>query len=151
VEPRTELMHSGAKLASELPDWVKLAIADAIMLFGRLEQEVIEIAWVIQGAEQEVERTKVARNPATDNFSDIVAIVEQAAGQEFAALKATFEDLAKDRNLIVHGAERQVDRKGLAQIRMRTSPSTHDHGAIFSMHVHRVPRARAARKALCQF
>jgi hypothetical protein len=107
--PRIESMHSGAKLSRDLPDWVKLAIADAIMLFGRLEQEVIEIAWLIKGAEPKVERLKVARNPATDNCSDIVAIVEQAAIQELNALRSTFDDLAKDRNLIVHGAWWFVD------------------------------------------
>ncbi len=42
-----------------------------------------------------MERLKVARNPATDNFSDIVAIVEQAADQEFNGLRNTFDDLAK--------------------------------------------------------
>jgi len=102
-------MHSGATLSRDLPDWVRLAIADAIMLFGRLEQEVIEISWLIKGAEQKVERLKVARNLATDNFSDIVALVEQAAGQELKALRSTFDDLAKDRNLIVHGAWWFVD------------------------------------------
>lgn len=107
--PRIESMHSGATLSRDLPDWVRLAIADAIMLFGRLEQEVIEISWLIKGAEQKVERLKVARNPATDNFSDIVALVEQAAGQELKALRSTFDDLAKDRNLIVHGAWWFVD------------------------------------------
>jgi hypothetical protein len=92
---RIESMHGGAKLSQDLPDWVKLAIADAIMLFGRLEQELIEIAWLIKGADQKVERLKVARNPAPDNFSDIVAIVEQAARQELSALRSTFDDLAK--------------------------------------------------------
>jgi phosphoenolpyruvate-protein kinase (PTS system EI component) len=102
-------MHINAKVSRDIPDWVKLAIADAIMLFSRLEQEVIEIAWLIKGAEQKMERLKVARNPATDNFSDIIAIIEEAAGQEVTALADTFDDLAKDRNLIVHGAWWIVD------------------------------------------
>jgi hypothetical protein len=109
METRIVSMHSGAKLTHEIPDWVKVAIADAILLFGRLEQEVIEIAWLIKGAEQKLERIRIARNPATDNFSDIVAIVEEAAGQKLTALRSTFDDLSKDRNLIVHGAWWIVD------------------------------------------
>ena len=79
------------------------------MLFGRLEQEVIEIAWLIKGAGEKAERAKVARRPATDNFDDILKLVEAAAGSEFASLRSTFEDLAKDRNLIAHGAWWMVD------------------------------------------
>jgi len=109
MEPRIETMHSGAKLTHELPGWLKIAIADAIVLFGRLEQEIIEITWLLRGANEKLERSKVARNPAADNFSDIVAIVEKAAGQEFAALRSTFDDLARDRNLMVHGAWWVVD------------------------------------------
>ena len=34
-------MHEGACLSPELPDWVRLAVADAVVTFGRMEQEFI--------------------------------------------------------------------------------------------------------------
>jgi hypothetical protein len=74
-----------------------------------LEQEIIEIAWLIKGANEKEERAKVARRPATDNFDDVLKLVEAAAGSELAGLRTTFDDLAKDRNLITHGAWWIVD------------------------------------------
>lgn len=102
-------MHGGARVTRELPEWVRLAIADAAVLFGRLEQEIIEIAWLIKGANEKVERAKIARRPATDNFDDVLKLVEAAAGSKLAGLRSTFDDLAKDRNLITHGSWWMVD------------------------------------------
>ena len=31
-------MPEGVRLSSELPEWVKLSIADAVVVFGRMEQ-----------------------------------------------------------------------------------------------------------------
>ena len=53
------MMHGGARVTRELPEWVRLAIADAAVLFGRLEQEIIEIAWLIKGANEKVERERL--------------------------------------------------------------------------------------------
>ncbi|MGC2221572.1 MAG: hypothetical protein WA624_03985 [Methylocella sp.] len=43
-------MPEGVHLSLELLQWVKLSIADAVVLFGRMEQEVIEISWVLTDA-----------------------------------------------------------------------------------------------------
>jgi hypothetical protein len=43
-------MPEGVVLSRELPEWVKLSIADAVIVFGRIEQEAIEIAWLIDTA-----------------------------------------------------------------------------------------------------
>jgi hypothetical protein len=37
-------MPEGVVLSRELPKWVKLSIADVVVVFGRMEQEAIEIA-----------------------------------------------------------------------------------------------------------
>jgi copper chaperone CopZ len=57
-------MPDGVRLSLELPQWVKLSIADAVVLFGRMEQEAIEISWVLTDAGLK-ERLKLARNPGT--------------------------------------------------------------------------------------
>ena len=71
-------MPEGACLSPALPQWVRLAIADAVVLFGRTEQETNEIAWLLTDATLR-EKLKLARNPATDNFLTVLEAVEQQA------------------------------------------------------------------------
>ncbi|TAN59442.1 MAG: hypothetical protein EPN20_15100 [Magnetospirillum sp.] len=104
-------MPEGVRLSSELPEWLRLAIADAVVLFGRIEQEAIEIAWLLNDATLK-EKLKLARNPATDTFLTILGRVEQwVPGLKLHALKDGFTILAQDRNLVVHGAWTMVDDK----------------------------------------
>lgn len=44
-------MPEGVRLSVELPEWVRLAIADAVVVFGRMEQEIIEISWITKDAD----------------------------------------------------------------------------------------------------
>lgn len=102
-------MPEGVQLSSEIPDQVKLAIADAVIVFGRIEQELIEIAWVISNADLK-QRLRIARAPTADNFIAIIEAVEQAqSGLNLDAFKATARQLADDRNLMVHGAWTMTD------------------------------------------
>lgn len=110
MEIRIEPMHGGAKFNHDLQNWVRLSIADAVVLFGRLEQEIIEIAWLLKKSDLK-ERIQVARNPAKDNFAEVLEVMEKAVGQELDGLRGAFETLAKDRNLMVHGAWWMVDEK----------------------------------------
>jgi hypothetical protein len=104
-------MPEGVRLSSELPEWVKLCIADAVVVFGRMEQEVIELSWVLTDAELK-ERLKLARIPATENFIAIIESVERSqASLKLDALKNTFRTLADERNLIVHGSWTMTDDK----------------------------------------
>jgi hypothetical protein len=105
----SQTIHAGAKPTHELSGWVKLSIADAVVVFGRLEQEIIEIAWLVKGTDVVADRVKLSRIPATENFLEIVGVVEEAAGQRFDGLRKTFSDLAYDRNLIVHGSWLMID------------------------------------------
>lgn len=63
-------MPDGVHLSAELPDWVKLSIADAVVTFGRMEQEIIEISWILNDADlnkklssQEIQRRKTSFPP----------------------------------------------------------------------------------------
>ena len=104
-------MPAGVRLSPELPQWVRLAIADAVVLFGRMEQETIEIAWVLNDATLK-EKLNLARTPATETFLAILTSVEQQEpGSKLDALKSGFTALAQERNLIVHGAWTMVDDK----------------------------------------
>ncbi|MBU6419435.1 MAG: hypothetical protein KGQ79_06870 [Proteobacteria bacterium] len=104
-------MPEGTVLSTELPEWVRLAIADAVVLFGRLEQEVIEISWLLTDATLH-EKLKLARNPATNSFIDVLESIERSQpGLKLDALKDGFTILAQDRNLMVHGAWAMTDAK----------------------------------------
>jgi len=97
-------MPEGTHLTFDMPDWVKLSVAGCIMLFGRLEHKVIEIAWDVKGVVELKTRLKTARNPASGNFDEILSAIECAADQQFDAIRKAFETLADERNLMVHGA-----------------------------------------------
>lgn len=104
-------MPEGAVLSTGLAEWVRLAIADAVVVFGRCEQEVIEISWILKDADLK-QKLKLARVPATENFIEALETIErQAPGLQLDALKVGFRGLADDRNLIVHGAWTMVNDK----------------------------------------
>jgi hypothetical protein len=104
-------MPEGVRLSPELPEWLKLSIADAVVLFGRMEQEIIEIAWVLDDAGLK-QKLKLARMPATENFIAVIESVEHhEEGLQLDALKDGFRGLADERNLMVHGAWNMADSK----------------------------------------
>jgi len=104
-------MPEGIQLSANLPEWVRFSIADAVVLFGRMEQETIEIAWLLNDANLK-EKLKLARAPATDTFLTILTSFEQQEqGLKLDALKDGFTALAQERNLIVHGAWTMVDER----------------------------------------
>jgi hypothetical protein len=115
-QPRQEFpmfvpMPEGVRLSAELPDWVKLSIADAIVTFGRIEQEMIEISWILNDADLK-QKLKLAKIRATENFVAVLESVGRAeAGLKLDALKERFKTLATERNLIVHGAWTMTDEK----------------------------------------
>ena len=96
-------MPEGVHLSPELPEWVKLSIADAVVEFGRMEQEIIEISWILMDADLK-QKLKLARTPATENFIAVLESVERSTGLQLDALKEDFRGLADERNLMVHGA-----------------------------------------------
>lgn len=105
-------MPEGIQLSMQLPKWVRLSIADAVVVFGRMEQEVIEISWVLTDAELK-ERLKLTQKPSTDNFIAIIEWFERSQEPpiKLDALKESFRALAIERNLIVHGAWIMTDDK----------------------------------------
>jgi len=104
-------MPEGTRLSPELPEWVRLAIADAVVLFGRMEQEVIEVAWILTDADL-TQKLKLTKGSATEKFIAALESVERAeAGLKLGALKEGFKGLAEERNLMVHGAWNMADAK----------------------------------------
>ena len=104
-------MPAGVRLSPDVPDATKMAIAEAVILFGRMEQKAIEITWVLLDADLK-KKVKLARNPATDNFLIALKKVKEAAGgADLDALEDGFTMLANERNLMVHGSWNMADDK----------------------------------------
>jgi hypothetical protein len=69
-----------------------------------MEQEVVEISWLNEGADLK-RRLRLPRTPATENFIAVIENVEQLEdGLKLDAMKDGFRQLADERNLIVHGS-----------------------------------------------
>ena len=97
-------MPEGTRLSPDLPEWVRLAVGDAVVVFGRMEQEIIEISWILTDADLKA-KLKLTKGSTTDKFIAALESVERAeAGLKLDALKDGFRGLADERNLIVHGA-----------------------------------------------
>lgn len=98
------MLPADARLSADLPRWLRMAIADAVIVFGRTEQELVEITWILRSTALE-DRAKIAKKPALENFEQALAVVaEHAAGEQFDALRTTLEELRDLRNLVVHGS-----------------------------------------------
>ncbi len=104
-------MPEGVRLSHELPEWLRLAIADAVVVFGRMEQEIIEIAWILTDADLTA-KLKLTKGSTTEKFIAALESVERAeTGLKLDALKDGFKGLGEERNLIVHGAWTMADAK----------------------------------------
>jgi hypothetical protein len=86
----------------ELPDSLKIAIADAITLYSRIESCCIEIIWELE--QPDLERKKeIARNWGEQNFKLLKKAVKQIPDIETDAIWPALKALGKERNLIGHG------------------------------------------------
>ena len=107
-------MPEGIRLSSELPDWVRLAIADAVVLFGRMEQEIVEVSWMLTDADL-TQKLKLTKGSTTDKFIAALESVKRAEPENEARCAEgglqSFKGLAEERNLIVHGAWNMTDAK----------------------------------------
>ncbi len=79
--------------------------------FRAIEQELIEISWIFNDADLK-QKLALARNPATENFVAILDSFERAEeGLKLDDLREGFIGLARERNLIVHGAWTMIDER----------------------------------------
>jgi hypothetical protein len=86
----------------ELPDKLKLAIADAIVLYSRIESCIVEIIWEIEEANLE-RKKEIAKAWGDQNFRLIKRAVKLIPGAKTDAIWPALKALGKERNLIGHG------------------------------------------------
>jgi hypothetical protein len=86
----------------QLPDRLKLAIADAIVLYSRIESCCIEIIWEIEQADL-ARKQELAKNWGDQNFKILRKAISALPGAHTHRIWPALKELGKDRNLIGHG------------------------------------------------
>jgi hypothetical protein len=88
--------------SSKLPDKLKLAIADCILLYSNIESCIVELVWLIEDADTE-RRMRIARSWSSTNFKIVKQVIKLIPGAESDAVWTTLKNLGEERNLIGHG------------------------------------------------
>jgi hypothetical protein len=86
----------------DLPDKLKFAIADALTVFARIDNCMIETLWAIEGAGL-ARKKQIAKAFAHGNSEAIKAFITEIPGAETNKIWPTLADLRQERNLIAHG------------------------------------------------
>ena len=90
------------KVSFIIPDKLKLAIADCIILYSNIESCVVELVWALEMPNKERKR-QIAKNRGKKNFSIVKDVVRSIPGAESDAIWPALNDLTQERNLIGHG------------------------------------------------
>jgi len=85
-----------------LPDKLKLAIADAVVLYSRIESCIVEIIWELEEADIERKR-EIAKAWGDQNFRLVKRAVKLIPGAKTDAIWPALKAIGKERNLIGHG------------------------------------------------
>jgi hypothetical protein len=86
----------------ELPVKLKIAIADAVTLFGRLDNAVIEVLWADEQADL-ARKKKIAKEFAADNIEFMAARIKERLGVDTPDIWTSLTRMRRERNLIAHG------------------------------------------------
>jgi hypothetical protein len=90
------------KWTFELPDRLKLAIADAIVIYSRIESCIVEIIWELERADLP-RKQEIAKSWGDQNFRLVKKAVNMIPGTETDAIWPALKALGRERNLIGHG------------------------------------------------
>lgn len=94
----------------ELPDRLKITIADAIVLYSRIESCCIEILWELEQADLE-RKKEIAKAWGDQNFRSLKQALNQIPGAKTDKIWPALKALGKDRNLIGHGVWMWTDEE----------------------------------------
>jgi hypothetical protein len=86
----------------DLPPQLKLAIADAVTLYSKIDSCVLETIWVLEQAPL-ARKKQLSRQFSADNMKAIETAVRSIPGAESDAIWPTVKALRDERNLIAHG------------------------------------------------
>jgi hypothetical protein len=100
--PPTSVAVPGMTWSFNLPDKLKLSIADAVTIFSHIDCMVIESIWVLEQADLR-RKKQIAKEHAHENINFIKAVVEQHMKLDIQETWDALAEMRQERNLIAHG------------------------------------------------
>lgn len=100
--PPTSVALPGMSWSFDLPDRLKIAIANSTTIFSHIDHMVIECVWAIENADL-ARKKKIARDHAHGNIAFVRDILETHMHLDVSTLWDALDDIKADRNLIAHG------------------------------------------------
>jgi hypothetical protein len=100
--PPTSLAIPGMTWSFDLPNELKVAVADAIVIFSRIDHAITECIWALEGADL-IRKKQIAKEHAHENIKFVRSIVETHLRLDVSQTWDALSELRQERNLIAHG------------------------------------------------
>ena len=100
--PPTSIAIPGMTWSFDLPDRLKIAIADAIAIFSRIDHAVIECIWVLEQADLK-RKKQISKEHAHENIKFVRGVVEEHMKLDIGPTWDALDEMRRERNLIAHG------------------------------------------------
>ena len=100
--PPTSVAIPGMAWSFKLPDRLRLAIADAVTIFARIDHAIIESIWVLEQADLK-RKKQIAKEHAYENIKFVRGVVEKHMNLDIPPTWDALDELRTERNLIAHG------------------------------------------------
>jgi hypothetical protein len=101
-KPPTSMALPGMTWSFDLPVKLKIAIANAVTIFSRIDSMIIEGIWILEEADAK-RRRQIAKEKVYENIKYVRGIVEQHMKLDIGPTWAALDELRQERNLIAHG------------------------------------------------
>jgi hypothetical protein len=100
--PPTSMALPGMTWTFNLPPELKIAIAEAVTVFSRIDHAIIECIWALEAADLKRKR-QIAKEHAHENIQYVRRVVKEHLGLEVSETWDALAALRNERNLIAHG------------------------------------------------
>lgn len=100
--PPTSIAIPGMSWSFDLPDRLKIAIAEAVTIFSHIDCMLIESVWVLEQADLN-RKKQIAKEHAAENIRFIRGVVEEHMKLDIEPTWNALAELRQERNLIAHG------------------------------------------------
>ena len=86
----------------DLPERLRLAVADAVVIFSRIDNALIEGIWVLEEADPKRKR-QIAKARAHENIGYVKGVVAEHLKLDIEETWNALDQMRQERNLISHG------------------------------------------------
>ncbi|QIP02989.1 hypothetical protein [Bradyrhizobium symbiodeficiens] len=100
--PVSPMATPDMKWTLDLPERLRLAIADAVVIFSRIDNAIIECIWVLEQADYQ-RKLQIAKEKAYENIKFVKGVVEEHLKIDIAPTWNALDKMRQERNLIAHG------------------------------------------------